>query len=44
MRRLAVFLASSSGHDPAHAELAAGVGAELARRGSVSSTAVAAGG
>ncbi|MFI2413676.1 TIGR00730 family Rossman fold protein [Streptomyces sp. NPDC018947] len=33
MRRLAVFLASSDGHDPAHAELAAGVGAELARRG-----------
>lgn len=33
MRRLAVFLASSSGHDPAHAALAADVGAELARRG-----------
>ncbi|MEU1462746.1 TIGR00730 family Rossman fold protein [Streptomyces sp. NPDC005727] len=33
MRRLAVFLASSDGHDPAHAELAAGVGTELARRG-----------
>lgn len=33
MRRLAVFLASSDGHDPAHAELAAHVGAELARRG-----------
>jgi uncharacterized protein (TIGR00730 family) len=33
MRRLAVFLASSNGHDPAHAALAAGVGAELARRG-----------
>ncbi|RAJ62364.1 hypothetical protein K378_03713 [Streptomyces sp. Amel2xB2] len=33
MRRLAVFLASSDGHDPAHAELAADVGAELARRG-----------
>ncbi|CAL9619445.1 MULTISPECIES: TIGR00730 family Rossman fold protein [unclassified Streptomyces] len=32
MRRLAVFLASSDGHDPAYAELAAGVGAELARR------------
>ncbi|MFD7920699.1 TIGR00730 family Rossman fold protein [Streptomyces sp. NPDC059740] len=32
MRRLAVFLASSDGHDPAHAELAAGVGVELARR------------
>ncbi|MDT0317475.1 LOG family protein [Streptomyces millisiae] len=33
MRRLAVFLASSDGNDPAYAELAAGVGAELARRG-----------
>ncbi|MFI0780035.1 TIGR00730 family Rossman fold protein [Streptomyces sp. NPDC021212] len=33
MRRLAVFIASSDGHDPAYAELAAGVGAELARRG-----------
>ncbi|MFI1095953.1 TIGR00730 family Rossman fold protein [Streptomyces sp. NPDC020917] len=33
MRRLAVFLASSDGHDPAHTELAAAVGAELARRG-----------
>ncbi|GAB2882723.1 LOG family protein [Streptomyces mayteni] len=33
MRRLAVFIASSDGRDPAHAELAAGVGAELARRG-----------
>ncbi|MGW8989681.1 LOG family protein [Streptomyces zhihengii] len=33
MRRLAVFLASSDGHDPAYAELAAGVGAELARGG-----------
>ncbi len=33
MRRLAVFLASSNGHDPAHAALAADVGAELARRG-----------
>ena len=33
MRRLAVFLASSDGHDGAHAELAADVGAELARRG-----------
>ncbi|MFI5658523.1 TIGR00730 family Rossman fold protein [Streptomyces sp. NPDC051684] len=33
MRRLAVFLASSSGIDPAHTELAAAVGAELARRG-----------
>ena len=33
MRRLAVFLASSDGHDPAHAELAAAVGTELARRG-----------
>ncbi|WP_062208253.1 TIGR00730 family Rossman fold protein [Streptomyces sp. NBRC 109706] len=33
MRRLAVFLASSDGHDPAHAELTAAVGAELARRG-----------
>ncbi|WP_394438561.1 LOG family protein [Streptomyces sp. SGAir0957] len=33
MRRLAVFLASSNGHDPAHAELAAAVGTELARRG-----------
>ncbi|MFI0237976.1 TIGR00730 family Rossman fold protein [Streptomyces sp. NPDC016845] len=32
MRRLAVFLASSNGHDPAHAELAAAVGTELARR------------
>lgn len=33
MRRLAVFLASSDGHDPAHAALAAAVGTELARRG-----------
>jgi hypothetical protein len=33
MRRLAVFLASSDGNDPAYAELAADVGAELARRG-----------
>ncbi|MFB7030509.1 MULTISPECIES: TIGR00730 family Rossman fold protein [unclassified Streptomyces] len=33
MRRLAVFLASSDGHDPAHAALAAAVGADLARRG-----------
>ncbi|MFF5637737.1 TIGR00730 family Rossman fold protein [Streptomyces sp. NPDC012825] len=33
MRRLAVFLASSDGHDPAYAELAAEVGADLARRG-----------
>ncbi|MFH8798123.1 TIGR00730 family Rossman fold protein [Streptomyces sp. NPDC017936] len=33
MRRVAVFLASSHGHDPAHAELAADVGTELARRG-----------
>jgi uncharacterized protein (TIGR00730 family) len=33
MRRLAMFLASSDGHDPAHAELTAAVGAELARRG-----------
>ncbi|WP_327657898.1 TIGR00730 family Rossman fold protein [Streptomyces sp. NBC_00483] len=33
MRRLAVFLASSSGVDPAHTELAVHVGAELARRG-----------
>jgi uncharacterized protein (TIGR00730 family) len=33
MRRLAVFLASSNGHDPAHAALAADVGTELARRG-----------
>ncbi|MHB9756016.1 LOG family protein [Streptomyces sp. BYX5S] len=33
MRRLAVFIASSDGHAPAHAELAAAVGAELARRG-----------
>jgi uncharacterized protein (TIGR00730 family) len=33
MRRLAVFLASSSGHDPAYAALAASVGTELARRG-----------
>ncbi|QNP61508.1 TIGR00730 family Rossman fold protein [Streptomyces genisteinicus] len=33
MRRLAVFLASSDGFDPAHTELAAQVGAELARRG-----------
>ena len=33
MRRLAVFLASSTGHDPAHTELAAAVGTELARRG-----------
>ncbi|MFI6347350.1 TIGR00730 family Rossman fold protein [Streptomyces sp. NPDC050560] len=33
MRRLAVFLASSDGHDPAYAELAAATGAELAGRG-----------
>ncbi|MFF3490364.1 TIGR00730 family Rossman fold protein [Streptomyces sp. NPDC002795] len=33
MRRLAVFLASSSGIDPAHTELAVDVGTELARRG-----------
>ncbi|MFJ5933319.1 TIGR00730 family Rossman fold protein [Streptomyces sp. NPDC093071] len=33
MRRLAVFLASSDGHDPAHAALAASVGTDLARRG-----------
>ncbi|MBM9466681.1 LOG family protein [Nakamurella leprariae] len=33
MRRLAVFIASSNGHDPAHAALTAEVGAELARRG-----------
>ncbi|MFD7296896.1 TIGR00730 family Rossman fold protein [Streptomyces sp. NPDC059897] len=33
MRRLAVFLASSDGIDPAHTELAVHVGAELARRG-----------
>ncbi|MEU6389669.1 TIGR00730 family Rossman fold protein [Streptomyces sp. NPDC046939] len=33
MRRLAVFLASSHGNDPAHTELAAAVGTELARRG-----------
>jgi uncharacterized protein (TIGR00730 family) len=33
MRRLAVFLSSSNGRDPAHAALAADVGAELARRG-----------
>lgn len=33
MRRLAVFLASSDGRDPAYAELTADVGAELARRG-----------
>jgi len=33
VRRLAVFLASSDGHDPAYAALAADVGAELARRG-----------
>ncbi|MFZ3561986.1 MULTISPECIES: TIGR00730 family Rossman fold protein [unclassified Streptomyces] len=33
MRRLAVFLASSGGTDPAHTELAVQVGAELARRG-----------
>ncbi|WP_306323878.1 MULTISPECIES: TIGR00730 family Rossman fold protein [unclassified Streptomyces] len=33
MRRLAVFLASSEGHDPAHAALADHVGTELARRG-----------
>ncbi|TDC67600.1 TIGR00730 family Rossman fold protein, partial [Streptomyces hainanensis] len=33
MRRLAVFIASSDGRDPAYAELAADVGAELARRG-----------
>ena len=33
MRRLAVFLAASNGHDPAHAALAASVGTELARQG-----------
>ncbi|MFC7922782.1 LOG family protein [Streptomyces cinereoruber] len=33
MRRLAVFLASSDGHDPAYAALAAAVGTDLARRG-----------
>ncbi|MFK0170605.1 TIGR00730 family Rossman fold protein [Streptomyces sp. NPDC090306] len=33
MRRLAVFLASSNGLDPAHAAVAASVGTELARRG-----------
>jgi hypothetical protein len=33
MRRLAVFVASSDGCDPAYAELAADTGAELARRG-----------
>src|ERR1700754_2023529 len=33
MRRLAVFLASSDGHDPAYVELAASVGTELARQG-----------
>ncbi|MFE8940854.1 TIGR00730 family Rossman fold protein [Streptomyces sp. NPDC007872] len=33
MRRLAVFLASSDGHDPAYAGLAAAVGTDLARRG-----------
>ena len=33
MRRLAVFLASSNGHDPVHAAVAASVGAELARQG-----------
>jgi uncharacterized protein (TIGR00730 family) len=33
MRRLAVFLAASSGHDPAYAALAASVGTELARQG-----------
>lgn len=33
MRRLAVFIASSDGNDPAYAELAASVGAELAGRG-----------
>ncbi|MFF7333313.1 TIGR00730 family Rossman fold protein [Streptomyces sp. NPDC008150] len=33
MRRVAVFLASSSGHDPAHVALAAAVGSGLARRG-----------
>jgi uncharacterized protein (TIGR00730 family) len=33
LRRLAVFTASSDGHDPAFAELAAGVGTALARRG-----------
>lgn len=33
MRRLAIFVASSDGHEPAYAELAADVGAELARRG-----------
>jgi uncharacterized protein (TIGR00730 family) len=33
VRRLAVFLASSDGSDPAHAKLAADVGAELGRRG-----------
>ncbi|WP_017539625.1 LOG family protein [Nocardiopsis halophila] len=33
MRRVAVFLGSTDGHDPAHADLAAGTGKELARRG-----------
>ncbi|HEY2792559.1 MAG TPA: TIGR00730 family Rossman fold protein, partial [Micromonosporaceae bacterium] len=33
MRRLAVFIASSDGSDPAYAALAADVGAELVRRG-----------
>jgi uncharacterized protein (TIGR00730 family) len=33
MRRVAVFLASSDGNDPAYAELAAEVGSGLARRG-----------
>ena len=33
MRRVAIFLGSADGHDPAHAELAIGVGKELARRG-----------
>ncbi|MGW9440766.1 LOG family protein [Streptomyces sp. NPDC055607] len=33
MRRLAVFLASSDGHDSAYAGLAAAVGTDLARRG-----------
>ena len=33
LRRLAVFLGSSNGHDPAYTELAAEVGAELAGRG-----------
>jgi predicted Rossmann-fold nucleotide-binding protein len=33
MRRLAVFLAASNGHNPAHAAVAASVGTELARQG-----------